>query len=83
MTTKVAQMTSDELKEMIGTVVEEKLIELFGDPDEGLVMTKTLRQRLLRQKKAVAKGERGELLDKVIAGAHFRIRTGLANSARK
>lgn len=66
MTTKVAQMTSDELKEMIGTVVEQKLIELFGDPDEGLVMTKTLRQRLLRQKKAVAKGERGELLDDVI-----------------
>jgi hypothetical protein len=67
MTTKVAQMTSDELKEMIGTVVEQKLIELFGDPDEGLVMTKTLRQRLLRQKKAVAKGERGELLEDVIA----------------
>jgi len=67
MTTKVAQMTSDELKEMIGTVVEQKLIELFGDPDEGLVMTKTLRQRLLRQKKAVVKGERGELLEDVIA----------------
>jgi len=67
MTTKVAQMTSDELKEMIGTVVEQKLIELFGDPDEGLVMTKTLRQRLLRQKKAVAKGERGELLDEIVA----------------
>ena len=66
MTTKVAQMTLDELKEMIGTVVEQKLIELFGDPDEGLVMTKTLHQRLLRQKKAVAKGERGELLEDVI-----------------
>ena len=67
MATRVAQMTADELKEIIGTTVEQKLIELFGDPDEGLVMTKTLRNRLLRQKKAVAKGERGELFDAVVA----------------
>jgi len=67
MTTKVAQMTADELKEMIGAVVEQKLVELFGDPDEGFVMTKTLRHRLVRQKKAVAKGERGELLEDVVA----------------
>lgn len=66
MATRVAQMTADELKEIIGTTVEQKLIELFGDPDEALVMTKTLRNRLLRQKKAVAKGERGELLDVVV-----------------
>lgn len=66
MATRVAQMTADELKEIIGAIVEQKLIELFGDPDEGLVMTKTLRNRLLRQKKAVAKGERGELLEVVV-----------------
>ncbi len=63
MATRVAQMTADELKEIIGAIVEQKLVELFGDPDEGLVMTKTLRNRLLRQKKAVAKGERGELFE--------------------
>jgi hypothetical protein len=66
MAAKVAQMTPDELKEMIGSIVEQKLIELFGDPDDGLVMTKTMRQRLNRQKKATAKGERGELLDDVV-----------------
>lgn len=67
MATRVTQMTADELKEIVGAIVEQKLIELFGDPDEGLVMTETLRNRLLRQKKAVAKGERGELFEVVVA----------------
>ena len=67
MATTVAQMTTDELKELIATIIEQKLLELFGDPDEGLVMTKTLRNRLLRQKKAVDKGERGELFEAVAA----------------
>ena len=67
MAATVAQMTADELKEIIGAIVEQKLVELFGDPDEGWVMTKTLRQRLLRQKKAVATGERGELFEVVAA----------------
>lgn len=65
MAAKVAQMTKDELKEIIGAVVEQKLIELFGDPDEGLVMAKSLRSRLLRQKKAVAQGERSESFEEV------------------
>lgn len=67
MATKVAQLTDDELRAIIGEVVEQKLLELFGDPDAGLVITKTLRNRLLRQKKATAKGERGELLESVVA----------------
>ena len=67
MATRVAQMTADELKELIGDIVEQKLIELFGDPDEGLPISKTLRNRLVRQKRAVAKGERGELFEEVVA----------------
>ena len=66
MTITVAQMTADELREMIGSVVEQKLIELLGDPDEGLVMTKTLQNRLIHQKKAVSEGERGELFEDVV-----------------
>lgn len=66
MALRVSEMTADELKDLIGETVEEKLIELFGDPDEGLVMTKTLKNRLLRQKESVAKGERGELFDGVL-----------------
>jgi hypothetical protein len=45
---------------MIATLIEQKLLELIGNPDEGLPVGKSLRDRLLRQKKAVEPGERGE-----------------------
>jgi hypothetical protein len=60
MSVTVAQMSKDELKEMIEVTVEQKLLELLGDPDEGLEIRKSVRERLLRQKKAVGAGERGE-----------------------
>ena len=56
----IAQMTKEELRELIETTVEQKLLELLGDPDEGLPIRKAIRDRLLRQKQAVASGERGE-----------------------
>ena len=63
--TTVAQMTREELREMIETAVEQKLLELLGDPDEGLPR-KAVRDRLLRQKQAVPNGERGEPFEDVI-----------------
>jgi hypothetical protein len=51
---------------MIETTVEQKLLELFGDPNEGLPIRKTVRDRLLRQKQAVVSGERGEPFEDVI-----------------
>ena len=65
MSTTVARMTKDELQEVIGTVVEQKLIELFGDPDQGLPVKESLVKRLRRQKAAVARGERGERFEDV------------------
>jgi hypothetical protein len=62
----LAQMTKDELREMIETTIEQKLLELLGDPDEGLPMRKAVRDRLLRQKQAVASDERGEAFEDVI-----------------
>ena len=56
----VAQMTKGELREIIEAIIEEKLLELIGDPDEGLSIRESLQKRLQRQKKAVANGERGE-----------------------
>ncbi len=64
--TTVAQMTRDELKEMIEAAVERKLLELLGDPDEGLPIRKAVRERLLRQRQAVSAGERGESLEDVV-----------------
>jgi hypothetical protein len=62
----VAQMTTDELKQIMGELIEQKLIEPLGDPDEGLPIRKALRDRLLHQKKAVARGERGEPFEDVV-----------------
>ena len=56
----VAKMTKKELREMIETAIEQKLVQLLGDPDEGLPIRKAVRDRLLRQKRAVSRGERGE-----------------------
>ena len=67
MTVTVAQMTTSELREMIEAIIEEKLLELLGDPDEGLPLRKSVRERLLRQQMAVAAGERGEPLEEVVA----------------
>lgn len=66
MAANVGQLSTDELKEIIGSVMEQKLKEILGDPDEGLELRAEVRDRLLRQKKAVAKGERGESLDQVV-----------------
>jgi len=63
--TTMVQMTKDELREMIETVVEQKLLEMLDDPDEGLSIRGSVRDRLLRQKQAVAAGERGEPLEEV------------------
>jgi hypothetical protein len=62
MAATVAKMTKHELKEIIESTVEKKLIELLGDPDQGLVLRKALKERLSRQQKLVAAGERGESL---------------------
>lgn len=66
MNTKVSQMTVDELREVIDTVVKEKLRNLFDDKDN-LESTDALQKRLLRQKKEVENGERGEAFEDVAA----------------
>ena len=66
MAVTVAKMTKHELKEIIESTVEQKLLELLGDPDQGLVLRKTLKDRLLRQRKTVSSGERGDSLTAII-----------------
>jgi hypothetical protein len=66
MAATVAQMTKGELREMIEAIIEQKLLELLGDPDEGLPIRKLMRDRLLRQKQAVAEGEQGEPFEDVV-----------------
>ena len=55
----VASMSAIELRELVATAVEDKIVEMFGDPDAGLPLRAEIRRRLLRQRRAVVKGERG------------------------
>jgi nucleotidyltransferase/DNA polymerase involved in DNA repair len=66
MSVEVSQMTVDELREMIGAIVEEKLKALLENEDD-LELTDELQERLLRQTKEIENGERGELLEDVVA----------------
>jgi hypothetical protein len=61
----VAQMTQEELQRMLERTIEQKLLELLGDPDEGLEIRKVPRDRLLRQRQAIAAGAIGEPLEVV------------------
>lgn len=70
MASTVGQMTPDELRTMLETLIEQKQLELLGDPDEGLVTRRSVRERLLRQQRAVAAGERGRPLSDVVRPGH-------------
>ena len=60
-------MTQTEFKEMFKTVVEttveRTLLEMLGDPDEGLEIRADVRDRLLRQRQDVVAGQHGQPLD--------------------
>lgn len=44
-------MTTARLNKEIGDIVEQKLLEFFGDPDAGLEVRKSLVARLRKQMK--------------------------------
>jgi hypothetical protein len=60
------RLTIQELETLVGRAVEERLLELIGDPDGGLVIREPIRKRLLRQKLAVSKGKSGKPFEDVV-----------------
>ena len=48
-----------ELERAVGKVVEEKLYELIGDPDQRLELREWFKRRLRRTLRDERKGERG------------------------
>jgi hypothetical protein len=54
----VADLTIDEFKDLIREVVTQTLLEIFGDPDEGLELQEEIKERLHRSlAKTQANGE--------------------------
>jgi len=72
MPTIAARITKSELAHMIDRAVEEKLISLLGDPDEKLILKDSLRSRLLRQKRAVSRGQRGVDFNRLVSRLRLR-----------
>lgn len=67
MSIRVSQMTVDELREVIGAVVEEKLAVLFKDAEDDLEFTDELKEILARQNERIKNGDRGKPLEDVVA----------------
>ncbi|NJN92923.1 MAG: hypothetical protein HC875_01945 [Anaerolineales bacterium] len=52
----VADLTVDELKNLIREVVSQTILEIFGDPDEGLELQDEIKDRLHRSLAATQTG---------------------------
>jgi hypothetical protein len=48
---------------VVEATVERTLVEMLGDPDEGLEIRDDVRKRLLRQREDVTAGQQGQPLD--------------------
>lgn len=62
---KVSALTVEELKEVIGEVVEDKLIELTVDPDRGKRLREEVKKRLIQSVAAERRGEKGIPVEEV------------------
>ena len=67
MSSTVAEMSRDELREIIESSIERKLNEFFSDPDAGLEINESLHKQLLRQEEDFEQGQRGKAFTDVIA----------------
>jgi hypothetical protein len=52
----VADLTIDEFKDLIKEVVTQTILEIFGDPDEGLELRDEIQERLRRSLAATPVG---------------------------
>ncbi len=69
MANTISGMTPSEFRELVEAIVENaverKLVELLGDPDDGLQVRKSVQERLLQQQRDVKAGQRGRSLGDV------------------
>jgi hypothetical protein len=55
----IGQLTVPQFEALVERAVERKMMELFGDPDKGLVLKPSIKAKLRRSMAAVKRGERG------------------------
>jgi hypothetical protein len=62
---KVADMTTEELRAMMESLIDRKMSEWIGDPDAGLELRPEIIASIERQREEYAAGKRGKSLDEV------------------
>ncbi len=62
---KVKELTVEQLKALIDEVVEEKLREILGDPDQGLELREEIKERLKESLAEMEHGEKGIPIEQV------------------
>ena len=55
----INHLTIQQFEALLERVVERKLLEMFGDPDQGLELKSSVKARLRRSMATVKRGERG------------------------
>jgi hypothetical protein len=63
---KVSDLTVEEFEQLLEEVVERKLEEFLGDPDEGLELTEWIKKQLQESMASWEAGERGGSLDEFV-----------------
>ena len=61
----ISKLTLDDIKEFVDELVEEKLIHILKDPDEGLELREDIKARLKKSLKSQADGEKGIPLESI------------------
>ncbi len=61
------EVTQEELRTLVDDLVEEKLIAMFGDPEDELEIRDDLKERLLRQRKEMQDGKNSHSFEDVMA----------------
>lgn len=64
-------ITSEELTALVKNIVDERIIELIGDPEDDLEIKSELKARLINQRKEADNGDFGIPFDEVLKRLEF------------
>lgn len=62
----IGKVATEELREMVDTMVEEKITSILGDPEDDLEIRDDLKARLLRQREELRNGKKSYSFDEAM-----------------
>ena len=66
MAAKVGDLTLQEFQDIVESIVEQKIHELFADDEDTLELNDSLRERLLQQMQSVKSGDYGIPMEEIL-----------------